>query len=175
MNDEKKKRLLHQFELSRLKNSTDDVIKDKSLSEGFKNGGVVRGPPQHDYHKTIVKNVPAAKIDTVGEKLPISKPSDVTDKIAAFRALKQAGKKVMGVLPFAGAGYAAMSGDPAMAAEELAGDVPFVGQAYEAFKPEVAGNPEEERQMLAEREAMEAYQNSPAHLARLQALKRMGR
>lgn len=84
--------------------------------------------------------------------------------------LKKGSKKLMGAVPLLGAGYAALQGDPAMAAEELAGDVPVVGQAYEAIRPESAGNPEEERQMLAERDAQVNYQNSPAHLARMKVL-----
>jgi hypothetical protein len=80
-------------------------------------------------------------------------------KEAIFNRL---GKKVAGVIPFAGAGMAALSGDPAMAAEEAAGDIPILGQAYEAIKPEMAGNPEEERMMLAEDKARKAYAKSPA-------------
>jgi hypothetical protein len=57
-----------------------------------------------------------------------------------------------------------------MAAEELAGDIPVAGQVYEAIKPTDSGNVEEERQMIAERNAQEDYSNSPARLARLKAL-----
>jgi len=78
---------------------------------------------------------------------------------APFSGLK---KKLMGVVPMAGAAYGLMSGDPAMAAEEAAGDIPVIGQAYEAIKPESAGNPEEERQMLAEIQARKNYGASPA-------------
>ena len=75
---------------------------------------------------------------------------------------KRLGKKVAGVIPLAGTAYGLASGDPAMAAEEAAGDIPVLGQAYEAIKPEMAGNPEEEKMMLAEDKARKAYSQSPA-------------
>lgn len=155
-----KNKPLHQFELSKLQNSTDEVVKDHSLRDGFKDGGKF-GTTEH--------------IDTM-TALPQPKATDWTEKIAKLRALKQAGKKVMGMIPLAGAGYAALNGEPAMAAEELAGDVPVVGQAYEALRPEAAGQSSgDERQMLAEIQAQKNYQDSPAHLARLEALKKFGR
>lgn len=158
MDDEKKKKLLHQFELSRLQNSTqDNVIKDKTLSEGF--------------NKTIKGT---DKIDTKGIQ-KIASTNDWLENIAKKKALMKAGKKVMGVVPMAGAIGGLLSGDPAMAAEEAAGDIPFVGQAYEAIKPADTGNVEEERQMIAERDAREAYAKSPAHLARLRALYNIGK
>jgi len=91
------------------------------------------------------------------------------------RTLSMLGKKAAGVIPLAGAGMAALSGDPAMAAEELAGDIPVVGQAYEALKPDVAGeSSEDERIMLAEDKARKNYKDSPAaknaKLAKLKAL-----
>ena len=144
-----KKDPARQFELSKLINSTESPIKDKTLSEGFK---PVKNATEHINTKEIQK---------------IGKTSDVLDKVAAFRAAREAaksgvGKKLMGAVPFLGAG---------MAAEELAGDVPVVGQVYEAIKPTDSGNAEEEKEMLVERNAMENYNNSPAHLARLNALK----
>lgn len=156
--DEKKKKVLHQFELSKLKNATqDNVIKDKTLSEGFK---PIKNATEHINTREV--------IDQVGG-------DGFVEKIAKARALRQAGKKIAGIIPFAGAGYAALSGDPAMASEELAGDIPFVGQAYEAIKPTDSGNVEEERQMIAERNAQAAYGQSPAHLARINALKNLRR
>jgi predicted HAD superfamily phosphohydrolase len=93
------------------------------------------------------------------------------DSFKKSKLLKMLGKKAAGVIPLAGAGYAALSGDPAMAAEELAGDIPVVGQAYEAIRPEAAGeSPEEERQMLAERDAQVNYGKSQARLDKLKAL-----
>jgi hypothetical protein len=83
---------------------------------------------------------------------------------------KKMGKKVAGVVPLLGTAYGLMSGDPAMAAEEAAGDIPFIGQAYEAIKPSEPGNPEEERMMLAEDKARKAYKESPARMAKLQAM-----
>lgn len=156
MEDEKKKKILHQFELSKLKNSTDNVIKDHTL-RGFE--APIRGT-EHIDTKAVQK---------------ITSGNDFVEKIAKARALKQAGKKFMGAIPMLGTAYAAMSGDPAMAADELAGDIPFVGQAYEAIKPTDTGNVEEERQMIAERNARAAYDQSPAHLARLKALQQFGK
>lgn len=148
-------KLLHQFELSKLKNSTDDVIKDKSLSEGFDK--IFKGVTEH--------------IDNGVQKLPSG--NEWAEKIAKLRALKGLGNKAMSVLPFAGAAYAALQGNPAMAAEELVGDVPVVGQAYEAAKPGSAGQSvEDEKIMLAEIQARKNY--DAAKQARMNALKGIG-
>lgn len=148
-----KKEPARQFELSRLTNSSKSNVLDKTLSEGFK---PIKNATEHIDTNSIQK---------------IASPMDVMDKVAAFRAARQAGKKVAGVVPFAGAAYAALEGDPAMAAEELAQDAMGpAGLAYEAIRPSDSGNVAEERQMLAERNAQSDYQNSPAHLARLKAL-----
>lgn len=174
-----KKEPARQFELSQLTNSSQSNVLDKQLSQGF-NNPTVKGVTEH--------------INTTGIQ-PIKSGADFTEQIAAKRAALQAaktgGRKLMGAIPFLGAGYAALSGDPAMAAEQLgrdaieaapvalsaaaklgAGATP-VGMgmiAADAFMPEQAGNPEEERQMLAERNAQVDYQNSPAHLAKMKAL-----
>ena len=80
------------------------------------------------------------------------------------KTLGAMGKKAAGIIPFAGAGLAALHGDPAMAAEELASDAAGpAGMAYEALKPEIAGNPEEEKQMLVEDRARKNYKNSQAY------------
>lgn len=155
---DQKRKPPYQFELSKLTNSSESNILDKTLSEGFK---PIEAATEH--------------IDTK-EVVPVLKADEWTDKIAKLRALKKFGNKAMSVLPFAGAGYAALQGDPAMAAEELAGDVPVVGQAYEAFKPEAAGQSvEDERMMLAEIQARKNYDQSPAHQARLNALRGFGK
>ena len=110
------------------------------------------------------------KIDTKGIA-KLTSGEDFADKIAKIQALRAAGKRAAGIIPLAGAGMAALSGDPAMAAEELAQDAMGpAGLAYEALRPEEAGNPEEERMMLAERQALENYKKSPARLAKLKAL-----
>lgn len=111
----------------------------------------------------------------IGEGIRISKGADVAESAAKMgrfgKTLGALGKKAAGIIPLAGVGMAALSGDPAMAAEELATDAAGpAGMAYEALKPDVAGNPEEERQMLAERDAMENYKNSPARLDKLKKL-----
>lgn len=146
--------------------------KEQQFNKGLKELNNSKPEMVDDYRKTIAKDLPVDRIDTK-QVTKVAKPSDVYEKIAAFRAAKQAGKKLAGIVPFAGAAYAAMSGDPAMAADELAGDVPVLGQAYEAFKPEVAGNVEEEREMLVEAQARKNYNASPAHLARLRALQNL--
>jgi hypothetical protein len=89
--------------------------------------------------------------------------------------INKIGKKAAGVIPLAGAGYAALSGHPAMAAEELAGDVPVIGQAYEAIKSDSAGqSPEEEKMMLGEIQARKNYDASPASQdAKMAALKKI--
>lgn len=154
-----KKPIPRQFELSKLTNSSVSNIKDKTLSEGF----------------APLKNV-TEHIDT-RSGWTLGSPNDAAEKLAQHRAnsaMKKLGKKALSVLPFAGVGYAALQGNPAMAAEEAMGDVPVLGQAYEAFKPEIAGNREEERNMLNEHDARVNYDNSPAHLARLKALQGFG-
>lgn len=152
------KKLTHQFEISKLKNATqDEVIKDRTLSQGFP---PIKNATDHINTKEVVQQVGG---------------NDFVEKIAKLRALKQAGKKMMGIVPFAGTAYGLMSGDPAMAAEEAAGDVPVAGQIYEAVRPSDSGNVEEERQMIAERNAQADYAQSPAHLARLRALQGLAR
>jgi hypothetical protein len=110
------------------------------------------------------KDIKVSGATTSGLDVDQSKLPDVAKQVNLGKEgmLKKLGKKVAGVIPLAGAGMAALSGDPAMAAEEAAGDIPFFGQAYEAIKPEVAGNEEEERMMLAEDKARKAYSQSPA-------------
>jgi hypothetical protein len=109
---------------------------------------------------TKIKNA-TQKIDTKGIA-PIISGGDFMDKIASLRAAKAMGKKALGILPLAGTAYGLMSGNPAMAAEEAAGDIPIMGQAYEAIKPSESGNPEEEREMLAERQGAVDYRKSQA-------------
>jgi len=113
---------------------------------------------------------------------------DAAKKVGILKAI---GKKAAGIIPFAGAGMAALQGDPAMAAEEALKDsadtmapallskigasaiAPQVGiglAAADALLPEVAGNQEEEKMMLAERAAQESYKKSPARMAKLQAM-----
>jgi DNA polymerase/3'-5' exonuclease PolX len=152
-----KKQPPRQFELSNLKNSTKDVILDKQLSQGFNN--------------PVVKGV-TDKINTKEIQNKIS-GSDFMAKINALKGMgSQAGKKVLGAIPLIGAATTfATTGDASAAAEEIPGDIPFLGQAYEAIRPETAGDVEGEKTLLAEIEAYKNYKNSPAHQARLQALK----
>ncbi len=94
----------------------------------------------------------------------ISEMGDDLQKLNAGKAVsvKKGFKKLAGILPLAGAGMAAMSGDPAMAADELAGDVPLVGQAYDAIKPEAAGDLEADKRIITEIKARQNYDKSPA-------------
>lgn len=142
-----------------------------------------------DFQKPLIKDLPANKIDTnqvqkltsgadfkakqiireaerEAKRQALGKVSGDTLDYSQF--LKKGGKKLAAAVPLLGAGYAALQGDPAMAAEELVSDAVPV---YDAIRPEIAGNPEEERMMLAERQAMQNYQNSPAKLAKMNALK----
>jgi hypothetical protein len=145
-----------------------------------------------DFQKEVVKDLPANRIDN----RQVQKLSSGADFLAKQRILeaereakraalgkvsgdtldystfRKTGKKLAGVVPFLGAGYAALQGDPAMAAEELAQDAMGpAGLAYEAIRPSPVGNIDEEAQMIAERNAQVNYNNSPAHLAKLKALK----
>jgi hypothetical protein len=121
--------------------------------------------------KDVVQKFKGAteKIDTNSALKTIS-GSDFKSKIQALLK-SNAGKKMIGALPMIGAGMAALQGDPAMAADELAGDIPVVGQAYEAARPDVAGESSgDERQMLAELKAQQNYDKSPARLAKIKAM-----
>lgn len=107
------------------------------------------------------------------EKELVQKISGMTDKINtksampltsgdAFKAkiaglLKGGGKKAIATLPFLGAGYAALQGDSAMAADELAGNIPIAGQVYEAIKPEELGGRADERELLKARQSGEMF------------------
>lgn len=154
---DQKRKQLHQFDLSKLSNSSDSGVKDRTLSEGFK---PMKNATEHINTKQIQNQL-------TGDSF--------VDKIAKLRSMNALGKKALSVVPMLGTAYAAMSGDPAMAADEMAGDVPVLGQAYEALKSEDAGNRDEERLMLAERNAQADYANSPARAARLKALQGFGR
>lgn len=131
-----------------------DVMKVKGPSTEWDNDFTKKFPGATEHIKT-------------GTSVPLISGSDFKSKIDALRAAKAGGKKLLGALPFAGAGIAALQGDPAMAAEELAMDLP----GAEALRSEAAGqSPEEEAQMLAEIDAQKAYNQSPARLAKLKAL-----
>jgi hypothetical protein len=123
----------------------------------------------------IGEGVDVGKATMLGSEVDQSKLPDVSQQrgLGKQGLFKRLGKKVAGVIPFAGAAYGLASGDPAMAAEEAAGDLPILGQAYEALKPETAGNEEEERMMLAEDKARKDYANSPAAKAKQDALKKL--
>lgn len=106
-----KKFLTHQYELNRLKNSTEDVIKDKTLSQGFNK--TIEGVTEH------IDNSPH----------PRTSGDDFVKKIANFRTAKALGKKVLGAVPvLGGLASAAMSGD-ASAAVPLLGEADNLGPA----------------------------------------------
>ena len=163
MHDEIEKKLKFLRELERLKGAP---VKSASYVSPLEQDiNVAKGSAPSPEPVTRIKDA-TEHIDTKTAKKLIS-GTDFTSKINALRGL---GKKVAGVIPFAGAGMAALSGEPAMAAEELAGDIPVAGQIYEAIKPTESGNPEEQSQMLAENDALKAYKQSPARLDKLRAL-----
>ena len=122
-----------------------------------------------DFQKPLVKDLPVQKIDTKVAQ-PLTSGADFAAKQAArSQAVKQVAnsaenvldygqfrkefadkarqiartpvaKNALSILPFAGAAYGALSGDPAMAAEELAQDAAGpAGLAYEAIKPVTTG------------------------------------
>jgi hypothetical protein len=111
--------------------------------------------------------------------MPVQTASDWAERMASKlkgggsfnKTLGSLGKKAAGIIPLAGAGIAALHGDPAMAAEELAMDIP----GAEAIRTESIGeSPEEEALMLAEDQARKKYSTSPAaqgaKLAKLRAM-----
>ena len=152
-------------------------------------------PMVDDFQRPLVKDLPVDKIDTKSSPFPTKTGAEFkADQMARQNAVKQAGdslnytdlKKefanknkfsrkalsVLGLVPGLGAlSTLAATGDASAAAEELPGDIPFVGQAYDAFRPETAGDVEGEKELLAEIQASKNYKKSPAHQARLQALK----
>lgn len=105
------------------------------------------------------------KIDTKQIQKVIS-GSDFQSKIQAM--LKKGGKKALAGLPMVGAGMAALSGDPAMAAEEAAMDL--IPGAEALRSDDVGMSPEEEMMMLEEIDARKNYDRSPARLDKLKKL-----
>lgn len=85
----------------------------------------------------------------------------IVDRLTSAKAAKVY-RQFAGAIPFAGAAYGLMSGNPAEAAEQAAGDIPVAGQAYEALKSEDLGSSMDDREMIAERNALINYKNSPA-------------
>lgn len=96
--------------------------------------------------------------------------SDNMDKLTKTRIFRG----IAGALPLAGTAVALSSGNANAAIEELPSELPIVGQAYDAIKPETAGSEDDDKQMIAERNASVNYKQSPAHQARLSALKKLG-
>ena len=97
-----KPRITHQYQLNQLANDTSDVIKDKTLSQGF--------------NKTI-KGVTENVADVAQ---PLIGGDDFIRKIANLRAAKMMGKKVLSALPLVGGlASAAMTGDASAAVPVL--------------------------------------------------------
>lgn len=97
-----KKFLTHQYELNKLKNSTEDVIKDKTLSQGFNK--TIRGTTEN--------------VADIAQ--PLIGGDDFIKKIANLRAAKAVGKKVLGAVPILGGlASAAMSGEASAAVPVL--------------------------------------------------------
>ena len=165
MHDEVAKKLKYLRDLEKLKAS--DIKSEDYTSPLDKDTMIAKGGQSIPEEVTKIKGM-TQHIDTKSPN-PLLKSEDFKSKIQSLLK-SNAGKKLAGVIPLAGAGMAALSGEPAMAAEELAGDIPVAGQIYEAIKPSESGNPEEERLMLAEDKARKAYETSPARMAKLKAL-----
>jgi hypothetical protein len=91
----------------------------------------------------------------------------------ALKSMLKSGtfKGIAHTLPVAGTALALASGDANAAMEEAPGDIPGVGQVYDAVRSEPAGSAEDDKQMIAERNASANYNKSPA---RLDALKKLG-
>jgi hypothetical protein len=140
-------------QLSRLKKMFNDRVSQLDAEQGDMLNKLNRG-----------KDVRVSGGTSSGLELNQSKLPDMAKQVGLGKEslLKRLGKKALGVIPLAGAAYGLASGNPAMAAEEAAGDIPLLGQVYEAIKPEMAGDPEEEKMMLAEAKARKAYEKSPA-------------
>jgi hypothetical protein len=98
----KNNKITHQYQLNQLANDTSDVIKDKTLSQGF--------------NKTI-----SGVTENIGNAAqPLIGGNDFVKKIADLRAAKMMGKKVLGAVPvLGGLASAAMSGDASAAVPGL--------------------------------------------------------
>ena len=171
-NEDKKLRFLRGLDKLRAsKVKSDDYTSDLDKDVMKVKGGGVPKPEE----VTRIKGT-TQKISTKNTENLLS-GEEFTSKIA--RMLKSnAAKKALSVIPMAGTAAGLLSGDPAMAAEEAAGDIPVLGQMYEAVKPTSTGDVDEERTMIAERNAREDYKKSPASNdklkeIRLKALKRL--
>lgn len=148
-----------QAELNRI----NELYQEKDLEMRKVGGSTDQRQQMRDMMNAKKEKITAEMGDDL-QKLNTGKSLKIAGSVpspSAFGGLK---KKLIGVVPMAGAAYGLMSGDPAMAAEEAAGDIPVIGQAYEAIRPTDTGNVEEERTMLAEDKARKAYENSPASL-----------
>lgn len=132
---------------------------------------------------------------TISPGIDQSKMLDAAAPRKGFsKTLGAFGKKAAGIIPLAGAGIAALSGDPALAAEglvedasEFAGPIAAklgagaaagpVGMAamglQQTLNPSDSGNVEEERMDIAEDKARKAYKTSPAGQGKLAKLKAM--
>ena len=156
MHDEAVKKLKYLRDLEKLKASG---IKDENYTSDLdKDSITIKGEPKTPDPVTKIKGM----TQHINTKSGTIKGEDFTSKIQSLLK-SSAGKKIAGVLPFAGAGLAALQGDPAQASEELAGDIPIAGQIYEAIKPSESGNPEEERQMIGNRNIQGNYAKSQAY------------
>lgn len=147
----------------------DFISKDREYNQQLKELIASKPEMVEDFQKPMVKDLQTERINKVGDIQPIKSGADfkadqiIRDavrqdaiKAAASNTLdygqlrkefadkaklaaRTGGRKLLGAIPLLGAGYAALSGEPAMAAEELAGDVPVLGQVYEAIKPTPTG------------------------------------
>lgn len=153
-------------QVTNIKNMTDHIDTNSEI-------GRMKGGTEHFNTKA---KMPSLSGDEFTAKIKAIQAAKAAAKEAAQEAgggvkalAKTGGRKMLGALPFLGAGYAMMQGDPAMAAEELAEDA--LGPAALALKSDSAGMSSlDERQMLAEIEAQKKYDKSPAKLDKLKAM-----
>lgn len=122
MFDAKKKKELHQFELSNLKNSSQSPIRDRTLSEGF---------------DTVIHG---ANPRITNEIVPQVSGDDFRKSIAAKRImakLGKLGKPVLGALPLVGGAMQAFeSGDALAAIDPMDSEVANLGSDEPYLKEE---------------------------------------
>jgi hypothetical protein len=150
-------------------NAEDFLERERAYTQQLKELAASKPEMVNDFQHAVAKDLPVEKINTLGQVQPITSGADFAAKQAARKQAVQTvasasdvldynqlrkeftdkakmaarspiARKALSILPFAGAGVAALSGDPAMAAEELAQDAAGpVGLAYEAIKASPTG------------------------------------
>jgi hypothetical protein len=158
----------------------DNYDKRKYVSEIFRDMAEdrdIHGADLHEGNVTFDKSGHPKIIDTAAFYTHDDKMYDSlehTRKNAIQRIAGQVNprvyRQIVGALPLAGTAMALSSGDASAAAEELPSEIPVIGQAYDAIRSESAGSAQDDKEMIAEREAAANYTKSPA---RLDAIKKL--